>query len=156
MLIPIDEKLINKLKSEAKKSERKRITYRFHKKYSDKVQRMLNVMCKGTYTQPHAHITPPKVEVFLILEGKAVLIEYSKSGKITNKTILNRINGVYGAEISPKTIHSIIPLSDVVVLYEIKKGPYSKKSDKVFAKFAPSEEEGGAGTEFNKKILKEL
>jgi len=63
---------------------------------------------------------------------------------------------VFGAEVSPKTIHSVIPLSKIAVFYEIKEGPYNKRRDKTFAKFAPKEEETKRAQEFNKKILEKL
>lgn len=156
MIVPIDKNIILRLKKEARKSERRRAIYRFHKKYAEKVQRMVNVMCKDTYARPHAHITPPKIEVFMVLEGRALLVEYTKKGRIKDSMILSCESGVYGVEISPKTIHSVIPLSNIAVFYEIKEGPYDKKKDKNFAEFAPEEENVNEGLKFNKNILKEL
>jgi cupin fold WbuC family metalloprotein len=156
MLISIDEKLIKKLKIEAERSERKRVTHRFHKKYSEKVQRMLNVMCRGTYARPHAHVKPQKVEVFIVLEGRVVVVEFTKTGKVRNFNVLDAKKGNFGVEISQNSIHSVIPLSKIAVLYEIKEGPYSKKNDKTFAKFAPIEEDNTSGQDFNDKVLSQI
>jgi len=117
---------------------------------------MLNVMCRDTYAQPHAHLTPPKVEVFIVLAGRAVVVEYTSAGKMKNHVILDAKQGQPGVEIKPKTYHSLIPLSPIAVLYEIKEGPYDKGQDKTFANFAPSEAEWAAGLKYNQEILNKI
>jgi cupin fold WbuC family metalloprotein len=100
---------------------------------------MLNALQKNTYVQPHKHENPDKHEVFLILRGKAAVIEFDDSGKIIDHIILDYSKGNFGVEIKPRVWHTIIALENGTVVYEIKEGPYSPINDKNFATWAPKE-----------------
>ncbi len=138
-MITIDNKLINTVSSQAIASIRKRKNLNFHKDYSDNLQRLLNAMEPDTYVHPHKHETPNKREVFIILRGSIAVIIYDNTGTITNITILNHNNGIYGVEIPPSTWHSLVSLQTNSVLYEVKDGPYDVNTDKIFATWAPNE-----------------
>ncbi len=138
-MITIDKKLINTVSSQAIASIRKRKNHNFHKDYNDNLQRLLNAMEPDTYVHPHKHETPNKREVFIILRGSIAVIIYDNTGTITNITILNHNNGIYGVEIPPATWHSLVSLETNSVLYEVKDGPYDVNTDKIFATWAPSE-----------------
>lgn len=154
-MIKIDKELIDKLSLEATKSSRLRMNYNFHTNAEDPLNRMLNALCKDTYIRPHKHQTPDKREVFLILVGRLLLVEFDEKGTITNHHILDSSKGNYGAEILPRTFHTLISLSESSVIYEIKDGPYNAKNDKFFAAWAP--EEGSLdAVEYNNTILKKL
>jgi cupin fold WbuC family metalloprotein len=139
MLKKITTKELHDLQEMARKSPRKRINYNFHESAADPLQRMLHAMHPGTYVRPHKHENPDKREAFILITGRLVLIEYSDSGEIVNSIVLDRKNGNYGAEVPPRTWHSIIALEENSVVYEIKDGPYSPIDDKNFASWAPKE-----------------
>ncbi len=109
----------------------------------------------GTYVQPHKHEDPDKREVFLVLKGSFVVVEFNESGEVTDHTILNLEDGLFGAEVSPGIYHTIIPLKKNSVAYEIKDGPYDIASDKNFAPWAPTES-SGKGPAYNIDILQKL
>ncbi len=154
-MIKITDKLMNTLSNKARTSVRKRCSYNFHNSNSDCIQRFLNVAEPDTYVRPHKHENPDKIEIFLILKGSVLVVEFNDNGKITDHIILDSEKGNNGVEISPKTWHSFIVLKEGSVLYEIKEGPYIMETDKIFAEWAPEE-----GTEeaqkFNEKILSNL
>ncbi len=154
-MIKINETLLNKTSKKGEVSIRKRANHNFHKQPSDLLQRMLNAGEPGTYIRPHKHDDPPKREVFLLLRGKAVVIEFNDNGNISEHEILSHENGCYGVEIKPGNYHSFIILEKNSVFYEIKDGPYNPESDKKFADWAP-EEGDTAAQEFMKKILKQI
>lgn len=62
----IDEKLIEKVTDEARKSLR--LNYNFHQSLSDKCHRFLNALEPGTQIPVHHH--PTKDETVVILKGK--------------------------------------------------------------------------------------
>jgi cupin fold WbuC family metalloprotein len=154
-MIKITSALVDEISHKAKASARRRSMYKFHPSLRDPIHRMLNAMEPGTYVQPHKHDNPDKVEVFLILRGKALAVEYDDRGKTIDHLILDKERGCLGVEFPPRTWHSFIALKEGTVLYEVKTGPYVKETDKKFAPWAPKEgaKEGG---EFVRKILREL
>ena len=154
-MIHINQKLLDVTSVKANHSERLRMNYNFHKQLSDTLQRMLNAMEPHTYVQPHKHENPDKREIFVILKGRIVVIEFNDDGRIADHVILDREAGNYGVEIAPGKWHSLISLEKGSVVYEVKDGPYHPIDDKNFADWAPKE--GGTGCmEFNKNILEQL
>jgi len=135
----INKQLIEKVVVQAKNSPRKRMNYNFHKTLDANVQRMLNVLEKDTYIQPHKHQDPDKTEAFVVLQGKVLVIEFDDNGIVISSCILSNDEGVFGAEIEPCVWHCIVPLESPSVVYEIKDGPYSPITDKNFATWAPIE-----------------
>lgn len=140
---------------QAEESPRGRKNYNYHQSYEEVINRMLNAMQTDTYVQPHKHQEPDKHEVFLILSGKAAVIEFDDQGTITDYIILEAGTGNYGVEIAPRVWHTIIPLADGTVVYEIKEGPYSPLNDKNFAGWAPKEGDESCKV-FNNKLLKQI
>ena len=138
-MIKIDRWLLDKTSQQAKVSARRRMNYNFHKDYSDTLQRMLNAMEALSYIQPHKHEDPDKREIFFLIRGRTVVIEFDDLGNITDHILLDPVKGVAGAEIPERTFHTIVALDPDTVVYEIKDGPYSPVSDKNFATWAPKE-----------------
>jgi len=78
-LIKIDDNFIGEILKIAKVSPRKRTNYNFHKTYDAPVQRMLNAAEPGTYVRPHKHENPDKIEAFIILKGRALIVEFDET-----------------------------------------------------------------------------
>ncbi|MDD5427648.1 MAG: WbuC family cupin fold metalloprotein [Candidatus Omnitrophica bacterium] len=154
-MIKLTEELIRTVSDKAKASPRKRTNYNFHKNYDDVVQRLLNAAEPGTYIQPHKHENPDKNEVFIILNGSVVVVEFDDNGNVIDHAVLDPAHGVRAVEIPPGKWHTFITLKPGSVLYEVKDGPYDEKADKHFAPWAPAEGAPDA-QEFNKKILEKL
>ena len=135
----IDQDLISNIASKAKSSLRKRMNYNFHETLDAIFQRMLNALEPGTYVQPHKHENPDKVEAFIILKGKVLVVEFDDIGNVTKSCVLSVENKTFGAEVAPRTWHCIAALEPGSVVYEAKEGPYSPLNDKNFAPWAPKE-----------------
>ncbi len=158
-MIKITDGLIKSVSDKAKASPRKRINYNFHQSYDEPLQRLLNAAELGTYIQPHKHEDPGKTEVFIILKGSVVVVEFDDAGNIIDHVILDSeksaANIARAVEIPPGAWHTFITLEPGSVLYEAKDGPYNKAIDKNFAPWAPREgDERCAG--FNDRILAKL
>ena len=154
-MIIINDDFIQPVIDKANVSSRKRMNYNFHTQLDDPLQRMLNCLEPDTYVQPHKHENPDKVEAFILLKGKILVIEFNNDGQVASHAILEAGTGVYGAEIAPRIFHCIIALEPGSVVYEVKDGPYSPLNDKNFASWAPKEGEEGC-REYMKTLVRKL
>lgn len=139
----INSSLLKEVTEQARTSPRLRKNYNFHPTLDDILQRMLNALEPNTYCQPHKHENPDKVEAFILLTGKLLVIEFDETGNIKQHVILTRESGSFGAEIPARTWHCIVALEPATVVYEVKNGPYSPIDDKNFASWAPKEGDPG-------------
>ena len=153
-MVRINIELLDKVIGKARISERKRMNYNFHTDSADTFQRMLNCVEPGSYCRPHKHESPDKREVFIILKGTLVVIEFDDNGNIIDKIVLNSSTGNYGVEIPPSTWHSIMALESGTVVYECKDGPYSPLNDKNFATWSPEEGRTEAEIYYNELFKK--
>lgn len=134
----VSSALIEEVRQEARRSVRKRKHYNFHEP-QEAVQRILQVMRRGTYIQPHMHRDPAKVEMFIILEGKVGVVIFTPKGEVCEWWMLDADGSVRSAEIPPGCIHTLVVLSDEAVMMEIIEGPYLAETHKQFVGFAPEE-----------------
>lgn len=130
------------------------MNHNFHPILSDPLQRLLNVMEPLSYIQPHKHENPDKVEAFILLKGRLVVVEFNADGSVADHLLLDPLQGNYGAEIAPRTFHTIIPLDAGTTVYEVKNGPYDPIDDKNFASWAPAEGSGEASEYLRDLLMK--
>ncbi len=154
-MIRIDQNLAETTSTLAASSPRLRKNFNFHREPSDTLQRLLNAIEPSSYIQPHKHEDPDKREVFFILTGRMVVVEYDAAGAIVDHVILDQNTGNYAVEIPERTWHSIISLEPGSVAYEFKDGPYNPIDDKNFASWAPKEGDPDTG-KFIVDVLKRL
>lgn len=141
----ISESLFDAVTGKASESSRRRLNYNFHSGPADNPHRFLNVMLRGTYIQPHRHLSPPKSETFLVLEGAADVILFDEQGNITAR---HRLGGasqqgrIWGIDLPPGVWHTIVARTERVICFEVKPGPWDPSTDKEFAPWAPAESDG--------------
>lgn len=135
----ITNDLFARLRGEAQASPRRRKNFNFHAAASDNPHRMLNVLARGTYCQPHRHLSPAKAESFLALRGRAGIVVFDDTGNVIAAHELNEHGPVVGVDLAPGVIHTVLALSDTAVCYEVKPGPWDPDTDKDFAAWAPPE-----------------
>ncbi|MFZ4413179.1 MAG: WbuC family cupin fold metalloprotein [Bacteroidales bacterium] len=138
-MIKIDAALLNVISDNAQKSNRKRMNLNFHHNDADRLQRFINAIEPYSYIQPHKHENPDKREVFFILKGKMLVVEFDDDGNVLDHIILDAEQGNFAVEIPEKTWHTILSLEKSSVAYEFKDGPYAVADDKNFAVWAPKE-----------------
>ena len=143
----IEASVLDETSKKAAASKRQRMNHNFHE-LSDKVQRMLNAIEPESYVRPHRHSDPPKIEVFLILRGRAAAFLFDEDGSIQDFAILEPNGKTPGVEIAPGQIHTIVSLEKGTIFFETKDGPYIAVRDKDFASFAPPPEETLAAREY--------
>ena len=148
----ITRQLLDELVDEARKSPRRRMNHNFHAGDADNPHRFLNALLRGTYVRPHRHATPPKAEAFVVLRGYALLFCFDDAGNVTARHMigddlllpdlpawLRDFETSRGVDLAAGVWHTILPITDEVVIYEVKPGPYSPVTDKDFAPWAPDE-----------------
>jgi len=133
----IDQALLNATIERARQSTRLRTNHNFHTGPDDNPHRFLNAWVRGTYGAPHRHAAPPKAESFIVLQGEVAVLLFDDAGTVLARHVLGR--DVFGIDLAPGVWHTLAPLSDVAVCFEVKPGPYDVATDKEFAPWAPPE-----------------
>lgn len=154
-MIKIDHSILESLSQQAKASDRLRKNKNYHPQLEDPLQRLLNAMEPGTYVQPHKHEDPDKREMFVILKGRILVVEFDAMGNITDHTVLDAAAGMHAVEIPARAWHTVLSLAEGSVVIEFKDGPYNSVDDKNFAAWAPAEGDSTC-REYNQKLLKAL
>jgi cupin fold WbuC family metalloprotein len=137
----VNRGLIDDLIERARRSPRLRVNHNFHGSMEENPHRFLNVMVKGTYVAPHRHLDPPKTEAFLILEGEVAFFLFDDAGHVVRIEMVGR--DPIGIDLPVGVWHTLTPLTEHAVCYEVKPGPYTASNDKDFAPWAPREGEPG-------------
>ncbi len=141
----LDRERIRSVQRAARQSPRLRANDNLHPTLEDPVQRFLNAMEPGTYVRPHRHPEPGRWELFLALEGRAVVLTFGDRGEVLERVEIASRGPVRAVEVAPGTWHAVAALEEGTVLFELKPGPYRPLSDKDFAPWAPAEGVGRAG-----------
>ena len=137
----LNKALFQDLIERAQRSARLRINHNFHESMEDNPHRFLNVMVKGTYVAPHRHLDPPKAESFVVLDGEVAFFVFDDAGNVVRTEIVG--GDPIGIDLPSGVWHTLSPVSEHAVCYEVKPGPYSAQTDKEFAPWAPREGEPG-------------
>jgi cupin fold WbuC family metalloprotein len=128
---------------EARESPRRRMLLPLHRSQEAVVQRMLNFFQPGTYIQPHLHPLPHATETIQVLRGSLGFLIFHEDGSVKSKHVL-RANGLGLIDIEARVWHGFVTLEPDTIILEIKRGPYDQQHDKIFAPWAPKENEPGA------------
>lgn len=146
------EELINNSRS----SPRRRAVRVIHPPEKKGTRLILNCIQPDSYVQPHFH-PGDSSEIWIPLQGRIGLVTFSVNGLIEDYRELSSQNYKY-AEIGPGTYHSGFSLEKDSIMYEFSEGPYNALNYKIFAPWAPSEENKEMAREylFNLKKLLHL
>lgn len=137
-LRPIGLEQMEEARSLSRKSPRRRAIVRYHE-HAESVQRMMNALEPESYVRPHQHSDPDKVEVFVVLSGRALVLQFDDTGRVTDYVAIAAAGPLRGVEIPPRTWHSVIALDPGTVLYEVIEGAFSPSTHKSYAPWAPAE-----------------
>lgn len=146
--------MFDKVTALAESSPRLRMNHNFHSGPDDNPHRFLNVLVRGTYIRPHRHLSPPKSESFLVLEGVVDVILFDDNGAVTARYRLGEQteDRIWGIDVPPGLWHTIVARTARSVCYEVKPGPWIPNTDKEFAHWAPAEDDPTA-SDYCSKIL---
>ena len=142
----IDQALIDQKAQDARESLRQRDIHVLHTGDEDTLQRMLNAMQPGTYVTPHRHLTIPKAEGLLVLQGSLGFVRFEDDGRYDEQNFIHvdPRRGVFGVDYRAGVWHTFVVLEPDTVVFEVKPGPYDAATDKEFAPWAPAEGDAAA------------
>lgn len=143
-LFTLDGDLIERAIALSRTSRRRRIILPIHRRQEALVQRMLNILQPDTYIRPHHHPEPHASESIVVLRGGILFLLFDPSGGVTHRIPLREGTLQTVVDIEPGQWHSFLVTQPDTILFEAKKGPYSKTSDKHFAAWSPEEGQPGA------------
>ena len=152
----INRAIVDDLAGSSQNSSRLRSSLMFHEDAADHLQRMVTVAQPGSYVRPHKHQDPDKVEVFVVLRGKLLVVTFAEDGTLSEHVVLGADSGTWGVEVPPATWHMTIPLEPDTAYFEVVEGPWEEHTHKKFPAWAPAEIEADAGQAFVSRIRQEL
>lgn len=125
--------------------ERKRLHLNVHGDFDSEVQMFWNVALSDSYIRPHKHHIESGDETILVVSGECALILFDDVGNITKIINLRSMSsfldkGAICVTVPALVFHTVVMLSEYVVLFETKKGPFNPQTAKVFAAWAPAED----------------
>jgi cupin fold WbuC family metalloprotein len=129
----------------SRESPRRRIMVPIQRSEAAVVQRLLNIMQPGSYVRPHQHPRPHAIETVQVLQGAIGLFIFAEGGAVREAVRLAAGSAPSLADLEPRIWHTFTALAEDTVVLEIKGGPYDRARDKIFASWAPAEDEPGAG-----------
>lgn len=148
-----DRKMLEKGIKESRNSRRRRMILPIHRNQDSKVQRMLNFLQPGTYIRPHQHPRPEAVESICLIQGGIRFFVFDDTGKIIFRANLKSDGDQKLMDIEPLVWHTFVVTEPDTIIFETKMGPYDAIRDKVFAEWAPPEDDPDAAKWLN--MLKE-
>ena len=137
----LTQELLDEVTTSSHSSPRLRQNYNFHD-LSDKVQRFVNVLQRGTYVRPHRHLRPPTVngfEFFAVIQGEVGILILNENGQILRSLRVSAAGPTRAVEFPEGTIHTLVALAADTVILEFKEGPYDVATDKNFLPDFPAE-----------------
>ncbi len=128
-LIIVDQNWITRLKEEAKKSTNRRARLLMHRSHDDLVQEMLIIFCKDCIITPNRSIG--KSESLQVIEGEVVVVVFDDEGRVAERIEMGPpgSNMAFMYRLCSAPWHSMIPMSEFVVIHEALEGPFVKSED---------------------------
>ena len=85
----IDDALLADVADKARESVRLRMNYNFHRSTDEPVNRLLNVMHRGSYLPVHRHLSPDRCESSVVLKGRVGVIIYDNDGGVVERRVVS-------------------------------------------------------------------
>lgn len=141
------------LKERAGYNERRRIRLCAHKDIDDILHEMIIVLKKDAYIRPHKHLT--KTESYHIVEGLVDIVIFDEIGNIVEVVRMGSYSSglVFYYRTSGPYYHVMLIRSDFLIFQETTNGPF-KRSDTIFAPWAPEESDSAKVKEFTERVAK--
>lgn len=136
-LIKVNAEVINDIKAKAKANASGKYRLCMQHSSQDNLHEMFIVRSKGDYGRPDKHLYT--TESHTIVDGAMLVILFEDDGQIREVFELSN-EGYHTYRIDTNIYHMQIPLTEQVVYYEVKLGPFTEKSN-IFPEWAPEPED---------------
>ena len=148
----IDVTLMDSVAVEARLSPRLRKNHNFHHSEDEPVNRLINVMHRGTYLPVHRHSRPDRSESCIVLRGRVGVTFYDDEGNLTDSRLVGPSCDCVGYDIDAGVWHGLVVLEDDTVLFEVKQGPYAPISAENIASWSPAADDISAVKRFVEEL----
>lgn len=148
----IDVTLMDSVAVEARLSPRLRKNHNFHHLEDEPVNRLINVMHRGTYLPVHRHSRPDRSESCIVLRGRVGVTFYDDEGNLTDSRLVGPSCDCVGYDIDAGVWHGLVVLEDDTVLFEVKQGPYAPISADNIASWSPTADDTSAVKRFVEEL----
>ena len=148
----IDRELMDAVAQKATASPRRRMNYNFHRSTDEKVNRLLNVMHRGSYLPVHRHLNPEKSESIIVVRGKVGVTIYDDAGREVESRTVGAGCDCVGFDIEAGVWHGLVVLEDDTVLFEVKQGPYAPILAENIASWSPAADDTSAVKHFIEEL----
>lgn len=144
----IDSLLMDAVAEQAAESPRRRMNYNFHRSTDEAVNRLLNVMHRGSYLPVHRHLDPSRSESIIVVRGKVGVTIYDDAGAEVESRVVGVGCDTVGLDIEAGVWHGLVVLEDNTVLFEVKQGPFAPITPDNLARWTPAVDDKEAVGEF--------
>jgi cupin fold WbuC family metalloprotein len=147
-IIKVDSNTIEGLKSKAKVNASGKYRLCMQHNSQDNLHEMFIVRKKGDYCRPDKHLYT--TESHTIVDGAMLVIIFEEDGQIKELFELSK-DKYHTYRIDTNMYHMQIPLTEQVVYYEVKLGPFTDKSN-IFPEWAPEPHDTEKVTAYMKEL----
>ena len=113
---------------------RRRAIIEFHEGYYRQPQVFANILMHDTFIDIHNHELDGLDETIVICEGRVGVLTFNEYFEIEDHVLLDVRSDKKCVTISSFELHTVVCLSEVAMIIEIKKGPYDQSTGKkIFA-----------------------
>lgn len=144
----IDSALMDAVAEQAASSLRRRMNYNFHRSTDEAVNRLLNVMHRGSYLPVHRHLDPSRSESIIVVRGKVGVTIYDDAGAEVESRVVGVGRDTVGFDIEAGVWHGLVVLEDNTVLFEVKQGPFAPITPDNLARWTPAADDAVAVEKF--------
>ena len=139
-LVYLSNKSINQIKRKALSNNRKRARICLHKSLNDKTSEMIIALNKKSFISPHIH-PDNKSESYHIIKGEMDVYIFNSKGKLLKKIQMGEFNSKknFFYRMCKGFYHMPFPRSKWCIYHETYSGPFKKKIDVKYPKWAPDE-----------------
>ena len=154
-VVQLDRLDIEALKEQSLLNQRQRIRICAHSGVEDRLHEMFIVHRKGTYIRPHKHLG--KIESVHVIEGLVDVVLFDDTGTVSRIIpMADHSSGrTFYYRMGEPCYHTLLIVSEVLVFHEITNGPF-RRSDTVFAPWAPDEADTAGQVEFMSRLARAL
>lgn len=130
---------LTQLKRAAQAAPLKRSRLCLHHDPQDQVHEMVIAFCRGSYVRPHRHQN--KSESFHVIEGECEVLFFDDAGQVVSRLKMGPApDQVFLYRLASPRWHTVIPLSEFVVLHETTSGPFLPDQAE-YAEWSPEAED---------------
>lgn len=147
-IVKVDRNVIEELKMKAKANDSKKYRLCLHHDPQNNLHEMFIVRGKGDYGRPEVHTYT--TESHMIIEGKMLIIIFDSKGVIKDIFELSK-EKYHSYRMDMNIYHMSIPLTEQVVYYEAKLGPFPNVGN-VFPEWGPDPHDTEKVVEYMKDL----